>query len=197
MRTKAWVASFDRAVFKEPNRQLESHQVNVRPRKETAGSCPSSTCHEQPWAVSALREKVKPLLGRKPSPTLLILFLHVRLITVNPEILSGSECALEPRPVHCLQSAASRRSSPFISAGGPWTSLACPPQAPPPQQYPALDPSGPSRLQLQYIHHTVLGWQYRTFRAPDVGLKTPLVHFREWEEFHLAWSALCHCYLLS
>nr|XP_020738212.1 uncharacterized protein LOC110130498 isoform X2 [Odocoileus virginianus texanus] len=92
------------------------------------------------------------LLGRKPSPTLLILFLHVRLITANPEILSGSECALEPRPVHCLQSAASRSSSPFISAGSPWISLACPPQ-----QYPALDSSGPSCLQLQHVHHDSVG----------------------------------------
>ena len=163
-----------------PGKKLQAH---VLPQLAM-----SSQCFERKGETSS---------GEEAQPYPPDLFLHVRLITGNPEILSGSECALEPRPVHCLQSSASPSSSPFISAGSPWISLACPPRAPPPQQYPVLDSSGPSCLQLQYIHHTVLGWQDRIFRAPDIGLKTPLVHFREWEEFHLAWSSLCHCCLLS
>lgn len=104
MRIKAWAAAFYLAVSKEPLRQRGSRQVNVWPGEDPAHEpCCSlrAAAHvlpplasEQPLAGSALGEKVKPVShspdpGRKPSPTLLVLLLRVRLITVTPEIPAG------------------------------------------------------------------------------------------------------------
>ena len=91
MRTKAWAASFDGAVFKESSRQLESSQVNVWPKEDTALWCSKTLlfgarcrmqarrrmqahvlpqlASEHPRSVSALGEKVKSLLwGGSPAP---------------------------------------------------------------------------------------------------------------------------------
>lgn len=105
MRIKAWAAAFYRAVSKkEPLRQRGSRQVNVWPGEDPAHepwcSLQVEACvlpplaSEQPLAGSALGKKVEPVShspdsGRMPSPTLLVLFLSVRLITVTPEIPEG------------------------------------------------------------------------------------------------------------
>lgn len=104
MRIKAWAAVLYQAVSKEPLRQRGSRLVNVWSGEDPAHELWCSLwaaalvlpplASEQPLAGSALGEKVKPVShspdsGRKPSPTLLVLFLRVRLITVTPESPAG------------------------------------------------------------------------------------------------------------
>lgn len=113
MRIKAWAAAFYLAVSKEPLRQRGSRQVNVWPGEDPAHEpCCSlraaarvlpPLASEQPLAGSALGEKVKPVShspdpGRKPSPTLLVLLLRVRLITVTPEIPAGQALCMACLP---------------------------------------------------------------------------------------------------
>lgn len=146
-----------------------------------------------------------PGLGKKPSHTQPTCCRMPGLSLLTLRFPWGQDVPWSPRPVYYLLSAPAC-SSPFL--GWPSALLLAPgsSQAPPSQQHPGLDPSDPSHLQLQHFYpdHVRVktgleeAIEATFFSAPDVGLKTFLVHIKEWEECDLkgaedlTWHCSCH-----
>lgn len=128
---------------------------------------------------------MKPLLGRKPSPTLLICFC---MSGSSPGTLRFSQDQNNPGTQACTLPSVISFTKFLLSSllGAPGLVGLSTPEPLHPQQYPVLDsskilmPAAPV-----YPSHTVLGDKTVFFRAPDIGLKAPLVHFREWKRVSL------------